>query len=309
MQINKKVLYERGFYIMKLWNKKQIEAEGKKIIESTIDFLNGDIKAEARQKIVDDFFARFKDDFSEGAKKNLHSVDAYMVASDNLVKLYGIRRKADKNFTDDNMTLIRITDMIIATETRIEGEKQYNALLEAIPEEAKKQMPKELLERKNVEDTIDKHVSLEFILDKEKSPMPNDFIRLFDNPTFQFAQIWFCCYLSDVITATFFIDKSVKWELGTTNETYQATKTNIERVFLFAKDRIKNYKKTQLYMTMNKYIHLIDVIEGNEEYKKAQKELLPILSKMIKEDKADADKLMEECGQELFKQGWWYDDK
>ena len=62
-------------------------------------------------------------------------------------------------------------------------------------------------------------------------------------------------------------------------------------------------------MTMNKYIHLIDVIEGNEEYKKAQKELLPILSKMIKEDKADADKLMEECGQELFKQGWWYDDK
>lgn len=294
---------------MELWNEKQVEAEGKKIIESTIDFLNGDININERQKIVDDYFAKFQETLSDEAKKNLKRVEPYLVASDNLVKLYGIRKKADNIFTDTNMTLIRILDMIIATETRIEGEKQYNALLEAIPEEAKKQMPKELLERKNVEETIDKHVSLEFILNKEKSPMPNDFISLFDNPTFQFAQIWFCCYLCDAITSAFLIKKTVNMDLGTTNETYDATKTNIERVFLFAKDRIKNYKKTQLYMTMNKYIHLIDVIDKNEEYKKAQKELLPRLYKMIKEGNADANKLIAECGQELFKQGWWYDDK
>lgn len=294
---------------MELWNKKKIEEEGKAILESTIDFLNGELKADARQKIVDDFFARFKDDFSDEASKNMHSVEPYMVASDNLVKLYTMRNKADKSFTEDNMTLIRILDMIIATETRIEGEKQYNKLLEAIPEEAKKQMPKDLLERKNVEETIDKHVSLEFILDKEKSPMPNDFIRLFDNPTFQFARIWFCCYLCDVISVTFFSDKSVKAELGTSNETYQATKTNIERVILFARDRIKNYKKTQLYMTLNKYVHLIDVLDSNQEFKQKQKELLPILSKMIKEEKADAEQLIKECEQELFKQGWWFNDK
>ena len=301
---------------MELWNKRQVDKNGKEMLLASISHVNGNITLKEREKISEDFFKPFHDvlklDYEkskierENANTNMDNMKPYIFNADNLSKIKYNIQKAQQTFSDDNITLIRILDMIITSETKIEDEIEYNKLLDAIPEEAKEKMPKELITRKDVEKSIDELPSIEFMIKKNNGLFGDKVMRLLDDPIHQFAMISFYIFICDGICANFGITENVELEFGTTNEEYKDAVKDIKRVFAFGK-RVKGFEKTHVYKALLNYTNLIDVLD-REEYKQQQKELFKPLRELIQKG-AKLEEMTELVKDNLFKQGWWYYDK
>lgn len=306
---------------MEKWTAKEVKEKGRLLLENQVKWFSDEITKEEYEKAIKDVFKEIdkekerlendmsKTDITEKMKNSLEIIrynhDALQGYIDvaNLIKDFANKiANAHKKLSSDNTTILRILDMVIASETRIEGHLEYNKLLNAIPKEAKEKIDKELAKEKDIDADIKELVSIEFL----SGHFAKSFIPLFESPTLQYAVIDFCLFISDLLLSRYGVKTTLNMETGEGNENYKDARSHIAKVLAFS-EREPKFKKTQVYATITKYQNLFGVLES-QEYIDAKKGIANTIGQMLKENKT-ADDMLNECIQELFKQGWWFNDK
>lgn len=294
---------------MEKWTAKEVKEKGNLLLKKLVEFFNDKITKEEYGTILKEIFETSKLSKCVKNKENLAikkyndaQMQKYIDVANILQDLVSMIYKEKDNLTIENNTIIRILDMVITSETKIEGDIEYNRLLEAIPKEVLKQMDKELTKPKDIEKDRNNLVSIDFLM----GDFSTSFIPLFYTPTMNYAKIDFCLLLTDIILSYYDIETKIELESGEGNESYKDARNNISKILLFA-EREPKFKKTQVYNTMTKYKNLFDV-RDSKEYKEARKELVKTIIQMLK-DKKTANDMINECISKLFKQGWWFNEK
>lgn len=295
---------------MEKLEKKEIDKLGKDLIIKYIDYLNNnnmfkrnfdDIFKEFRNKIGLDIKADIKE---EDLKANIDNASKYMHAIADLDFLRRVLEASQESFIKDNVIIIRVFDNIILSEQKIADATEYNKLLDAIPKEAKEKMSKTLTARKDVEKLKQELVSFEFIFGTAK--LEQALKDRLENATFQYARQVFCLMIMDAILSFHKIDKELQILLPMQIDEYDDATAKIKAFFEKGK-RVKDFKKTELYLKYYKYINLHKVLKY-KEFEAEQKQIVSELFEMILKE-ADATKMLKLCEDNLFKQRWWYYDK
>lgn len=295
---------------MEKLEKKEIDKLGKDLITKYIDYLNDNnmfkrnfdgVFKEFRNKIGLDIKTNIKE---EDLKANIDNASKYMHAIADLDFLRRVLEASQDSFIKDNIIIIRVFDTIILSEQKIADATEYNKLLDAIPKEAKEKMSKTLTARKDIEKLKQELVSFEFIFGKAK--FEQALKDRLENATFQYARQVFCLMIMDAIISFHKIDKELQILLPMQIDEYDDATSKIKAFFEKGK-RVKDFKKTELYLKYYKYINLHKVLKY-KEYEAEQKQIVNELFEMILKEE-DATKMLELCEDNLFKQRWWYYDK
>lgn len=291
---------------MQLWEKEYIKSLGLGRIENAIDFINGDLSLTEYDKITHEYTEQFQP-FTDTSAQNYESGFLYDNAAQSLLSLCNIYNNTLDSFNSNNSDVTYILGMIITSETRIEGEIEYNKLLDAIPEEARGQIPVNLLKRKDIEKSIDTLPCLEYALkvEERKGRATTDML---ENPIYLYARMMFIQLIFKTIYKTFNITKRIELKDPIkNNDDFETVVRDMAKVFIYGEERIKDFGKTIFYKRFNHYRNIDKVIEKQEykqEAEKQEKVIQEMLSKQIK-----GEEILIEIERNLFKQGWWFIDE
>lgn len=292
----------------KLWEKEYIKSVGTDLLNNTIKYLNDELSFPDYEKMRKEHAERFRP-FNDTSSKNYESMFIY---DDLMVLLVNLRlqyRDRVKNFYESNSDIVYIMQLIQGAETQIRGELEYNLLLDAIPEETKKTMNKEIIKRKNVEETINTLASLNFAIDKEKKDNPIS--ALLVAPTYTYIEAQCIKLIYDVICEEYNLKEKVILKDLLKQDTFLNASKTIKTINNIGKVRIPKYEDTLFYKRINKYIHIQDVMK-QEEYKEAEKKARERIKKYIKKEIKQTDKgllLLDDLMEILADKGWWLIDE
>ena len=300
---------------MELLTNKEIKELGLDIISKYIDIIN--TKGIYERKKFDKYFAEYKEKIGlnntamddKNAQKNVERSKRYIDAIIDLDLLSRVLENTQEFLEKENIVFIRIFDNFIFSEQKIADAIDYNKLLDAIPQEAKEKIKKNLTEPKDIEKMKQDLVSFEYLF--SNNHFESLLLNHIENATFQFARQVFCIMVLDIILTFYDIEKDKKAYLPSYDETYKDATSKIKELFSYGK-RLKDFKKTEFYLKFNKYINLDKVIntkEFKEEQDKVVKEIFSILNDKDNNIELHSNKYLEICEDRLFKQRWWYYDK
>lgn len=290
--------------------KKEIDKLGNNLIARYVDYLNNN---NTLKKDFDYVFREFRNKIGldaeaeitkEELEANYDNASKYISTIADLDFLRRVLEASQESFISDNIVIIRVFDAIILSEQRIEDATEYNKLLDAIPKEVREKMNTALTTRKDTDKMKNDLISFEFIFNNVK--FEQALKDRLENATWQYARQVFCLMVMDAIISFYKIAKEIKILLPMQIDEYDDATRKIQAFFEKGK-RVKNFKKTELYLKYNKYINLHKVLKY-KEYEAVQKQIISELFEMIKKGE-DATKMLELCEDNLFKQRWWYYDK
>lgn len=292
---------------MQLWEEEYIKALGIQRIENLIKYINGDLSLNEYNQKQDEYRGQFKP-FTDISVKNYEAGMLYDFTAQTLLNLDSTYNNMLHAFASNNADVRYILDMIFTSEIRIAGEIEYNRLLDAIPNEAKKEMPEEVLKRKDIQETINTTANLEYAISKEGKSKGEATTDMLENPTYLYARMMFIVLIFETIYKTFKLKNKIKLKDPIkNNEDFETVTKNIKKVFVCGNERIKNFEDTIFYKRFNHYQNIEKVIE-RKDYKEEAKKQEKIIKERIYEQ-VPGQKILNEIEQNLFKQGWWYIDE
>lgn len=299
---------------MEKWTKEQAEKKGKEFIDScfkycneVVDYSNKELASEVlMNNVVEKLHSlsatqgKTKEEL-DIQKHNLSLIIDYAEAVSKIIDVLRIYMDAERIFRSNNIAMIRVANMTITAETKIELEAEYNNLLDAIPKEAKGKINKNLLKHKDIEKDKAELPSIDFICGIFEST----FIDFFELPTFKFAELEICIFICETIFAKYGITKKLKWTHPYEADEYKDVLEAYSEVVNFSK-RYKDFEKTKPYLCIKKYGELNKMF-NKVEYKADLSEYAKIVKKMLQEKK-EAREIVDEGIQRLYssKQRWWY---
>lgn len=289
---------------------------------------NGEItKTEAKKigKELLNLFARYKeatiskDEFTQKSnekllildknKKNFTKIQEYIKAETSLTELIEDLSYKSKVAIINYSTLARLLDLVILSEERIKKDIEYNNLIDAIPLDAKKQISKQLITKRDIDQEINTQCSLEFISTKFKDKI----LYSIQLATKDFA----------VYDAYLFAIKTIFKHYGVSTiraynskdfEEYKEVVEDIEELEEYI-ERQPKFRKTKVYDYLQFFTRL-DKIRYTKDYKQSEDELKPQIIKLVlSQDTSDyinvketEKKILNLCIDKLVGERWWKDE-